>query len=61
MILQPKGDSPLFPEVLRKGDSPLFYVGSIPRMDRLGNGPYIFFVRIHDVGSIPRMDRINKQ
>ncbi len=29
-----------------KTKSVLFYVGSVPRTDRLGNGPYIYNVRV---------------
>ena len=42
-IEQLKGDCHLFTGVVKKGDSPLFKdVGSVPRMERLGNGPYFF-------------------
>jgi len=32
-------------------------VGSTPRTDRLGNGPYMFSVEHRVVGSAPRADR----
>ena len=38
--------------------SNIFNVGSVPRTDRLRNGPYILLVRIDNVGFVPRTDRL---